>query len=528
KYAPRAIRSIISKEKGKFVTLDEFTKTVSEEDYFYKIVIQVWSLYEKQKTKENVVDFDDLLLKTTELLKNNEVARKYYQNKWKYIHIDEYQDTNTVQYLMAHLLAGDNKNICVVGDPDQCIYSWRSADLKNILNFQKNYPETQIVLLEENYRSTQNILAAANEIIKKNKYRADKNLFTNNLAGEKLSVYEAMDENDEADFVARKILEIWKSELCKPRSEVSKSDLSVLGKSDLHTSDPHISIAILYRANFQSRALEEAMLRYNIPYQVLGVKFFERKEVKDVLAYLRAALNPENLSDIKRIINFPARGIGKATLVKIFAKENLPIKMQIKIDQFFNLLKIIKENSEILSVSDLIKFTVKKSGIEQELVNGTEEDKERLENIKELVTLAIKYNNIENGLEKLLEEASLASEQDSLVVNDMQTPPPGPLPKGEGVSPVKLMTVHASKGLEFNTVFVVGLEFGLFPHDKDGSEAPEDAEEERRLFYVALTRAEKRIFLSYASVRTIFGSPKMNYPSEFLSDISEEFLEEII
>ena len=243
---------------------------------------------------------------------------------------------------------------------------------------------------------------------------------------------------------------------------------------------------------------------------------------------MRSALNPENLSDIKRIINFPARGIGKATLVKIFAKENLPIKMQIKIDQFFNLLKKIKENSEILSVSDLIKFTVKKSGIEQELVNGTEEDKERLENIKELVTLAIKYNNIENGLEKLLEEASLASEQDSLVVNDMQTPPPGPLPKGEGVSPVKLMTVHASKGLEFNTVFVVGLEFGLFPHDKDGSEAPEDAEEERRLFYVALTRAEKRIFLSYASVRTIFGSPKMNYPSEFLSDISEEFLEEII
>ncbi|MEK9181555.1 MAG: UvrD-helicase domain-containing protein, partial [Patescibacteria group bacterium] len=260
---PKKIKNIISREKGKFTAWENYLER--ENNSFGRMVAQVWSLYEKKKAKENSLDFDDLLLKAVKLLKENEEIRKIYQAKWEFVHIDEYQDTNEVQYLMSQMLSENNKNICVVGDSDQLIYSWRGANIKNILSFEKDYPDAKIVLLEQNYRSTKNILEAANVVIKKNKFRPDKNLFTNNETGEKIGLYEALDENDEAEFVATKILELKDSGLAE--------------------------IAILYRANFQSRALEEAMLRYNIPYQVLGVKFFERKEIKDTLAYLRAALN---------------------------------------------------------------------------------------------------------------------------------------------------------------------------------------------------------------------------------------------
>src|SRR3989338_1752483 len=364
-----------------------------------------------------------------------------YQERWEYIHIDEYQDTNEVQYLLSKLLCGDNKNICAVGDADQNIYSWRGANLKNILNFEKDYPDAKIIMLEENYRSTQNILEAANEIIKKNKYRPEKNLFTKNTTGEKIGLYEALDEGDEADFAATKILEI----LDKASEEVP-------------------DIAILYRANFQSRALEEAMLKYNIPYQVLGVKFFERKEIKDTLSYISAALNRNSLGDVKRIINFPARGIGKVTLAKIFAgdTETLPIKVRIKINNFYETLDEIKGKIEHAKTSEIIKFVVKKSGIETELSSGAEEDMERLENIKELATLALKYDNMEGsrGIEKLLEDASLSSDQDSLMINQEKT-------IKEKKNTVKLMTIHASKGLEFKYVFITGLEDGLFPHQRN-------------------------------------------------------------
>jgi DNA helicase-2/ATP-dependent DNA helicase PcrA len=484
-------------------------------------------LYEKQKTKENSLDFDDLLLKATKLLQDNETIRKIYQEKWQYIHIDEYQDTNEVQYLMSKLLAGERKNICAVGDADQNIYSWRGANLKNILSFEKDYPNAKIILLEQNYRSTKNILEAANEIIKKNKFRPDKNLFTNNSVGEKIGLYEALDENDEADFVATKILEILDSPLEEYPTLVGgggriQNPPRLASEPPLNEGNKNMlaDIAILYRANFQSRALEEMMLHYNIPYQVLGVKFFERKEIKDTLAYLRAALNPESLSDIKRIINFPARGIGKVTLLKIFAgkTQDLPIKMKIKIDNFYKTLEEIKEKITIEKASAVIKFAVKKSGIEQELQNGTEEDLERLENIKELATLALKYDNLENGLgmEKLLEDAALASDQDSLINQE----------KKEKVNAVKLMTVHAAKGLEFKFVFVTGLEDGLFPHEKQyTAETGEDREEERRLFYVALTRAKEKLFLSFANFRTIFGSKQINAPSEFIADIPPDLLE---
>lgn len=501
-YEPRKIKNIISREKGKFTKLENYEERAENtNDFLTKIVAQVWKIYESKKTKENSLDFDDLLLKSVKLLKENEDIKTMYQDRWQYIHIDEYQDTNEVQYLMTRLLSEKNKNICVVGDADQNIYSWRGANLKNILSFEKDYKDAKIVLLEENYRSTQNILEAANEVIKKNKYRPDKNLFTKNKTGEKISLYEALDETDEADFVATKILEA----LDKPTTNLS--DLS--------------DIAILYRANFQSRVLEEALLRYNISYQVLGVKFFERKEIKDTLAYLRAALNPESLSDIKRIINFPARGIGKTTLLKLFSgeKANLPIKMQLKINNFYETLEEIKTVIEKQKTSDVIKFVVKKSGIEAELGSGTDEDLERLENIKELATLALKYDNLENGtgIEKLLEDASLASDQDSIMLNSENKK------QKDGV---KLMTVHAAKGLEFKYVFITGLEDGLFPHSKMGdTKSGEDAEEERRLFYVALTRAREKVFLSFANFRTIFGSRQINAPSEFLSDIPADILE---
>jgi len=498
---PKKIKNIISREKGKFTHMGNYGERandpLSSGGHLNKIVYQVWVLYEKKKEKENSLDFDDLLLKATKLLKENENIRKIYQERWEYIHIDEYQDTNEVQYLMSRMLAENNQNICVVGDADQNIYSWRGANLKNILSFEKDYPNASIVLLEENYRSTKNILEAANVVIKKNKFRPEKNLFTNNVVGEKISLYEALDETDEADFIATKILEI------------------VDGGSIFS------EVAVLYRANFQSRVLEEAMLRYNIPYQVLGVKFFERKEIKDTLAYLRAALNRDSLSDIKRIVNFPARGIGKVTLAKIFANEieSLPVKVRIKINNFYEILEEIKEKIESEKPSDVIKFVVKKSGIEHELSNGSEEEMERLENIKELATLAIKYDNLPNGtgIERLLEDASLASDQDSIMINEE---------KKTEKNAVKLMTVHASKGLEFKYIFIAGLEDGLFPHEKRYEvKSGEDSEEERRLFYVALTRARVKVFLSFANFRTIFGSRNINSPSEFISDIPADILE---
>ncbi|OGJ05266.1 hypothetical protein A2456_03635 [Candidatus Nomurabacteria bacterium RIFOXYC2_FULL_36_19] len=539
-FDPKKIKNVISREKGKFVHLADYPegKSTSYGAGTEKVVKQVWDLYEKKKAKDNTLDFDDLLLKATKLLKDNPEVRKIYQEKWDYIHIDEYQDTNEVQYLMSKMLAENNKNICVVGDADQNIYSWRGANLKNILSFEKDYPKAKIVLLEENYRSTKNILEAANVIIKKNKYRPDKNLFTKNDTGQKIGLYEALDENDEAEFVATKILELLDGSIdssfsgsLSPRARGALTlGPSACERPREEKSTTPSEVAVLYRANFQSRALEEAMLRYNIPYQVLGVKFFERKEIKDTLAYLRAALNPKNLADIKRIINFPARGIGKVTLLKIFANdmESLPIKVKIKINKFYEILEEIKEKIHNSKTSDVIKFVVKKSGIETELSSGGEEDMERLENIKELATLALKYDNLENGLgiERLLEDASLASDQDSLMINAGN-----PVRGREGSqrpsasNGIKLMTVHASKGLEFKNVFITGLEDGLFPHEKHNEDVTVDREEERRLFYVAVTRAKEKLFLSFANFRTIFGSRNINAPSEFISDIPADLLE---
>jgi DNA helicase-2/ATP-dependent DNA helicase PcrA len=492
-HEPNKILGIISREKGDLKNAEDFVESIREGNStaHHELVSRVWTEYEKKLKEEKALDFDDLLLKTFKLLKNNKEILEKYQNFWKYIHIDEYQDTNKVQYMIVKLLAERHQNICVVGDIDQNIYSWRGADIKNILNFEKDYAKAKVVLLEQNYRSTQNILAVANSIIKKNTNRVEKNLFTKNSEGEKISLYAGYNEIEEAQYIANKSKELI-------TSGVSARD-----------------IAVLYRANFQSRALEDAFLTKSVPYQVLGTKFFERKEVKDIISFVRAGLNPDSQTDIKRIINVPARGIGKVTILKIFSgqREDIPAATKIKVEQFYNLLTEIKKIALEIKPSEVIKFVIKKSGIETELKDGNDEDKERLENMRELATLAIKYDHlpIGEGIEKLIEEAALACDQDSLEKNEKA---------------VKLMTVHASKGLEFDYVFITGLEEDLFPHQRMGTtKNKEDGEEERRLFYVAITRARKKIFLTYANTRTIFGSTQSNTPSQFISDIDENLIE---
>ena len=490
---PVRILSIISKEKGKGVTANIY-ETKEEKSYFSNAVEQIWFEYEKILKRDGALDFDDLLLKTRNLLRDNPEVKKYYKNVWQYMLIDEYQDTNRVQYEIAKMLVGEKQNICVVGDVDQNIYSWRGADIKNILDFEKDYPKAKVFVLEQNYRSTKTILAAANAIIDKNILRRKKNLTTDNVQGENLVLFTGLNEEHEAKFAAVKAEELIKNGIA-PRE-----------------------IAVLYRANFQSRIFEEAFMRRGVPYQVLGTRFFERKEVKDIIAYLRSALNPESLADLKRIINVPARGIGKTTIAKIFSgmEESLPGTVKNRIKSFKKLLEKIERVSKEKRPSETIRFIIKESGLEEEWKNsGKDEDADRLENSYEFANFAVRYDHLPpaNGITELLTEVALQSDQDEMK---------------EERNTVRLLTVHASKGLEFDAVFVVGLEEGLFPHRKinESGITPEEAEEERRLFYVAITRARKKVFLSYAQIRSVFGRKEVNIPSEFIFDIPEEFLEE--
>ncbi len=486
-FEPRKMLNGISRQKGNGLSYAKYASEASE--YYAKVLASVWKHYEEILTKEQALDFDDLLLKTVALLKNHPEIKAKYQARWQYLHIDEYQDTNQIQYELSQLLVGPAQNICVVGDMDQSIYGWRGADFTNLLHFERDYPKAKIVLLEENYRSTQTILTAANAVISKNKQRQDKTLFTKNKDGQKIGLFTSLDENGEAGFAAKKSSQL------------------------MNEGIPANEIAVLYRANFQSRVLEEAFLRVNVPYQVLGIRFFERKEVKDILAFIRLALNNNDLESVKRVINIPARGIGKVTLLKIFAGQqaDLPSKMQEKINSFNRLIEEIKTSIETKKCSEVIKFILERTGLEQELKTSGEEGSERLENIRELVTLATKYDErpLGEGMLDLVTEMSLTTDQDSL---------------NEKKDGVKLMTVHAAKGLEFDYVFIVGLEQDLFPHGGFG-ETDRDQEEERRLFYVAVTRAREKLFLSYAQTRMIYGNRQVNIPSEFIFDIDDSLLE---
>lgn len=491
-FEPRKIQSLISRHKGNLGTKDDIDRLTANR-HLAQILGRVFVLYEEALRKANVLDFDDLLQKTVELLEAHPAVRKYYQTQWPYIHVDEYQDTNEVQYRLVKLLSGERMNLCVVGDSDQNIYSWRGASIANILEFEEDYPGARVILLEQNYRSTQNILSAANSVIAKNTMRKAKNLFTSNDVGEQLGLFASYDENDEARFVSMRI--------------------AGLIESGVRASD----IAILYRTNFQSRVLEEAMLFAGIPYQVLGTRFYDRKEIKDVLAYLRLARNPNATLDLERVINTPARGVGKVTLEKILRGErgSLPSAMQLKVTKFYELLGRISAESKVLKPSALVAFIIKETGIEAMLRDGDEDDTERLANVRELVTVAMRYDLFsgEEGVEQFLADIALESDQDTL--------------KGE-VDAVRLMTVHAAKGLEFSHVFITGMEQDLFPSRRSQDESKDlgEREEERRLFYVAITRAAKKVFLSYASFRTIFGNRQMNMPSIFLSDIDDALIAE--
>lgn len=494
---PSKIRNAISREKSNWQTVEDYAKKVAS--YNMEIIEKVWKRYEEEMKKQGVVDFDDLIIKTIELLKNNESIKKYYQDRWQYIHIDEYQDTNNSQYeLIRKLINRDTNNICVVGDVDQNIYSWRGANLKNILHFEKDFPNGKVVLLEENYRSTQNILTLANISIQKNKARFPKNLFTNKNQGEEIEVCPTFDEKAEADFVVRKIKEL------RNNNQIELKE-----------------IAVLFRTNFQSRILEENFIKNNIPYNLLGTKFFERKEVKDIMSYLRASQNRNNLADLKRVLETPKKGIGKASIAKIFSGEldGISATTRQKIESVYSFLDKIKENinSGDKKLSQIISDVIKDSGIEEELLSGGTEDKERLENVRELVTITKRFDelNSKEAFDQFIEESSLKSDQDD---------------DEESKNGVRLMTVHSAKGLEFEYVFIVGLEEDLFPHIDIGNskKSLEESEEERRLFYVAVTRAKKKLFLSFAEMRTIYGERKINTPSEFLEDVSELADEQVI
>jgi len=490
---PRRVLSIMSRAKGDALNSDTFREERAS-SYIDEAVADVWERYQRILKKEKALDFDDILLTAYSLLKNNESARNYFQNTWEYIHVDEYQDTNRVQYELIRTLAARHGNIAAVGDADQNIYSWRGASLDHILNFEHDFKGATVLFLTENYRSTKTIIQAANDAIVKNVRRQEKELFTKNIDGERIAVLGGMNEGHEAQCVVKECRRLL-------RGGSSPND-----------------IAVLYRANFQSRALEEAFLGSGIPYQVLGTRFFERKEIKDLLSYVRLAQNPDSTSDLARIMNVPARGIGKVTLAKVVNGEegSLSPAQQKKVQEFYTLIDAIRKKITTTKTSELIRFVLEKSGMWQLYERGKGEDEERLENLQELVTVATKYDSFppEEGVERLLEEAALQSDQDELIQ------------KREKKDGVKLMTVHAAKGLEFPTVFITGLEEGLFPHERDSSEV-QDTEEERRLFYVALTRAKEKVYLTHALSRQIFGTRSANVPSTFITEMDQGLYEVI-
>jgi DNA helicase-2/ATP-dependent DNA helicase PcrA len=488
-WEPRKIASFISRAKSDEKTSKDFS---ANNNPITTIVQLVWPKYEELKRAEQSLDFDDLLSETYFLLKREPEILKSYQARWQYVHVDEYQDTNTIQYKIVKLLSKEHKNLCAVGDGDQNIYSWRGADMRNILNFEKDFPGAKVVVLETNYRSSKNILQAAHDIISKNTERIDKKLVTDNQRGDKISFYEGFSAYQEASWVANQVQQYIAS-ACEPQD-----------------------IAVLFRTNFQSRILEEAFLQRTLPYQVVGVKFFARREIKDVMSYLKAAFNRDSLSDIKRVINEPKRSLGKVAVAKIFAEDlaGLSAKGRVSYQSFVKILDDIYEYAQSHNPSETIKFVIRHSGFEKKLNEGTDDDKERLENMKELVTYANKYEDIDNAFDIFFEEVALLSDQDSLGSNTKDS------------NTVKLMTIHASKGLEFKHVFVVGLEQGLFPSQRDDVKNKHEQEEERRLCYVAFTRAKDKLHLSYAKLRTIYGQERINEPSEFLRDITKTLIED--
>ncbi len=486
-YNPNGVLYYISSAKNEFVSPDDYDQYVNSP--FEEVVRDVYKEYQKYLKTVGAMDFDDLLVLCVKLFEDNKTVLEKYQRIFRYILIDEYQDTNQVQYLWAKMLSAKSKNICVVGDDSQSIYGFRGANFRNILNFERDFPGAKVIKLEQNYRSTKNILRAADELIKYNRHKTKKTLWTDNSDGALLQVYQALNEKDEAEFVAMEIRAL------------------AMGKS--RWSD----FAVLYRTNAQSRALEEAFIRYGIPYRVIGgVRFYERREVKDIIAYLRLLANPDDQISLERVINVPARGIGSKTFLKYLQDlSNLNSEIPPKIQQFLEMVEEIRKKK--VEVADLIEIIAEKTGYKDYLLDGTPEGEARWENVLELKSVAA-YNDalgLENPLEAFLEKVALYQDTDNY---------------DAGANVVTLMTLHSAKGLEFPVVFIIGFEEGLLPHSKSIDE-DSDVEEERRLCYVGITRAKQKLYLLYASERIYFGNPVANSPSRFLAEIPEDVKQEI-
>ena len=497
-YSPRALHSAISAAKSRIITPDDYTKLVNS--YFEEIVQRVYPRYQQLLNQSQALDFDDLLMKAVQLFKEHSQVLTKYQSRYVHILVDEFQDTNIAQYALVKQLAGKYRNVCVVGDPDQSIYSWRFADLRNILSFEKDYPQAKVVFLEQNYRSTKTILGVASAIISANAQRKPKNLWTENEIGNKVVTMENYSEEDEAQSVV---------------SEIEK----IIGQNHLSFKD----CAVMYRVNAQSRALEETFVRYGVPYKLVGgTRFYQRQEVKDIIAYLRVIQNPQDNVSLTRIINVPTRGIGQGTLNKLrdwarahdislyealeqVAEEKV-LRPQINqaLIGFFTLIHELIAQSRQLSLAELLDQVLERTKY-REYILGNERGEEKWENVIELRSVAKEYDelNPERALASFLEKVSLVSDIDEL---------------DEKADAVTLITLHQAKGLEFPVVFIVGIEEGILPHRKSFDD-PGEMEEERRLLYVGVTRAQKRLFLSYSRRRSLFGGSTANQPSRFLENI---------
>lgn len=507
KFDPRAILGSISSAKNELKTAEDYAETAG--DYYERTVSEVYDAYQKLLRKNDALDFDDLIMVTILLFKRVPEVLEYYQRKFQYIHVDEYQDTNRAQYVLVKQLASRFQNICVVGDSDQAIYRWRGADIGNILSFEKDYPQAKVILLEQNYRSTKRILNAANEVIKNNLDRKPKNLWTENDEGNKITYYRADDEQDEARFVAKMI---------KEQVESGKRKYS--------------DFAILYRTNAQSRVMEEVLLKSNIQYTIVGgTKFYERKEIKDILAYLRLIANPSDDFSLERIINVPRRGIGASSVEKIAAfagSHDIPMfdaisspgliglspKITKSVAEFCDLIVNFRKMQDYLSVTELVEQVIEKTGYKQMLeAEKSIEAQARLENLEELLSVTKNFedNNEDKSLLAFLTDLALVSDIDQ--VDEEQE-----------ANHVLLMTLHSAKGLEFPVVFIIGLEEGIFPHSRSLMER-EEMEEERRLAYVGITRAEEELYLTNARSRILYGRRNNNMPSRFIGEIPDFLLD---
>ncbi len=519
RFAPRAILSFISGAKNELIDAKEYKKYTNSP--FEAMASRVFDRYEAYLKEANAMDFDDLIGNCVKLFDQNPKVLEHYQIQFKYILIDEYQDTNQAQYIWVKMLAERHKNIMVVGDDYQSIYSFRGANFRNILNFEKAYPNAKVIKLEQNYRSTKTILTAANEVIKYNRQRTDKKLWTDNKKGVPITVYEALNEKDEAEFVALEI-----------KSLMRLSSRSFASVQDDNKKIDYSNFAILYRTNAQSRAIEEVFLRFNIPYRVVGgVRFYERKEIKDMIAYLRLIANQRDFEAFERAAAAPSRGIGEKTIAQIrqIANFQLSISNQVlnpnyqipkKVVDFLTLIDEIREYTKDADLSQLIEHIAVKTGYKKFLLDGTAEGEGRWENVLELMTVAqsvtqnVKSNEddlFDNSLQEFLERVALVQDTDSL---------------NRGMDAVTLMTLHSAKGLEFGVIFIIGVEEGIFPHSRSLVDESE-MEEERRLCYVGITRARERLYLIYAGERNIYGRFQSNPVSRFIEHIPECLIDKI-